>query len=76
MEYNIGDPVHCPECGSVRGKIIWKSADGETIGIKCPGSGRRHRRRSVILVNLKRLYRFKPQDILTSRANSKSKVKK
>jgi len=52
MEYKMGGALRCPECGSSRAKIIWKSADGKTIGIKCPRSGFHHKKNSVILISV------------------------
>lgn len=67
MEYNVGDALRCPECGSVRAKIIWKSKDGKTIGIKCPRSGGSHKRNSVILISIQeyRAYLLNPQKVIT-----------
>lgn len=54
MRSKVGEEHRCPECGNLGGRIVWKSEDGETIGIECARSGHRHRRDSVILVSLKK----------------------
>jgi len=67
MEYNVSDALRCPECGSTRAKIVWKSADGKAIGIKCPRSGYTHKRDSVILISVQkyRKYLSESQNIVT-----------
>jgi len=58
MEYNVGNSLDCPECGCERAKIIWKSKDGKTIGIKCPRSGYHHKRNAVVLISVQNKTRF------------------
>lgn len=38
IEYKVGQHYRCPECRSLRAKIIWISEDGKTIAVKCPCS--------------------------------------
>jgi hypothetical protein len=52
MKHDIGETLYCPECGCERAKIVWKSKDEKTVGVKCPRSGYHHKKNSVILVKL------------------------
>jgi hypothetical protein len=52
MKHNIENTLNCPECGCKRAKIIWKSNDEKTIGIKCPRSSYYHKKNSIIMIKL------------------------